>query len=1077
MARGRGTRIVIAASFCIFAGACRTKDTAKSGGYGNGEAVPISTSANNTLANLRERPASPLTPGSAAGFRTASRGLVPHFAGRTDKSSAHLVLPSTASLPVRLEDAATGMAIEFSLKDARDSLAQAADGYLIYPGAHASGATLLHRALPEGTEDFLTFDTRPQSAHISYQLTLGAGVAGLRLVERTLEMLDGGGAPRLRVAPPFLVGADGERTEATLALEGCASDTNPAAPWGRRVTPPGSRICTVRIAWPNDSVQFPAVLDPRWTTTGSMGTPRQEHSAIVLATGTVLVAGGRPDTGTAAVATAELYDRMTGTWSPTGSMAGARRLHTATQLNPSSNSTTSSKVLVAGGINGAASVNTAQLYSPSAGTWVPAGTMNAARHGHTATLLADGKVLVAGGLNGTATLQSAAIYNPSSGAGTWSATTGPLPPTGQKLHTATLIQTSNQQLNNKVLLVGGNNGTSTLAAVYLFDPAQSAFSTLASLPGPREQHTAVRLANGKILIAGGRNGSSVLSTTAVFDPSVGPGSWSPADTLQSARVGHSMTVLPSNIVANGQVLVAGGSNGNNAVTSAELFSTSSLWANTTAMPGPVQGHTATLLANGAVLLAGGFDGTNVLSAATIYDASNGLGCTSNGQCTTGACVNGVCCDTACNGGCGACNLSGHVGTCWSVAAGPTCRPTSGPCDVAETCNGTSPSCPADSFMPSTTVCRASTGACDAAESCTGASAGCPADVFLPATTTCRAVAGTCDAEEKCTGTSAACPADAVLPATTVCRLAASQCDLAETCDGSSAACPVDLIKGDLTVCNDGNACTQLDRCQDGVCVGENPVSCTALDACHEVGTCDQSSGACSNPPKAGAVCVTDTVVVKCPPGSQLPACVTSVTEAVATSTASQRSDVISDLQKWAAVPGFAAAYANTALASFNPSGPMDRLLIRLAILGQMKTADGTQVLKQIVHMPLPTTGRCVSEESGGCDDFAERQYVSAAQLKAMDGLAFLNSSEGDTELLTAVGNSANFPLQATAVSAFLSLHGRTAATKASLAAMLPADRQFLVDRFVKDDTTPESIYGPALIDFYNNHPSFVPPFP
>jgi hypothetical protein len=50
-------------------------------------------------------------------------------------------------------------------------------------------------------------------------------VKGLRLVANTLEMLDGGGAPRLRVAPPYLVGADGIQTDATLAVEGCAVDT------------------------------------------------------------------------------------------------------------------------------------------------------------------------------------------------------------------------------------------------------------------------------------------------------------------------------------------------------------------------------------------------------------------------------------------------------------------------------------------------------------------------------------------------------------------------------------------------------------------------------------------------------------------------------------------------------------------------------------------------------------------------------------------------------------------------------------------------------------------------------------
>src|SRR5262249_51773421 len=56
-------------------------------------------------------------------------------------------------------------------------------------------------------------------------------------------------------------------------------------------------------------------------------------------------------------------------------------------------------------------------------------------------------------------------------------------------------------------------------------------------------------------------------------------------------------------------------------------------------------------------------------------------------------------------------------------------------------------------------------------------------------------------------------------------------------------------KADGTSCNDGTACTQSDSCQTGVCVGSNPVTCTATDQCHDVGTCDTTTGICSNPAK------------------------------------------------------------------------------------------------------------------------------------------------------------------------------------------------------------------------------------
>lgn len=60
---------------------------------------------------------------------------------------------------------------------------------------------------------------------------------------------------------------------------------------------------------------------------------------------------------------------------------------------------------------------------------------------------------------------------------------------------------------------------------------------------------------------------------------------------------------------------------------------------------------------------------------------------------------------------------------------------------------------------------------------------------------------------------------------------------------------------DGTPCDDGNACTQTDQYQNGVCVGFNPKSCTASDQCHLAGACNASTGLCSNPAKSdGAAC-------------------------------------------------------------------------------------------------------------------------------------------------------------------------------------------------------------------------------
>lgn len=264
--------------------------------------------AKRTMAELRVLPA----------WRIAADLFEPRFDRRSEVTAAPIPTPEAAATkvtlspranePAHVEDLEHEVAMNVTLMDTFDVAAQTVDGYAVYPKAHRSGATLLERALPDGTEDYLSFETRPAKPEVSYQLALGDGVSGLRLVADTLELLDDDGAPRLRVAPPFIVGADGVRTDATLALEGCAADVDASAPWGRPVTAAGASVCTVRVQWPDESVVYPAVLDPRWTTTHAMTTTRQGHTATLLPNGKVLVVGGTSN-GSTALASAEMYDR------------------------------------------------------------------------------------------------------------------------------------------------------------------------------------------------------------------------------------------------------------------------------------------------------------------------------------------------------------------------------------------------------------------------------------------------------------------------------------------------------------------------------------------------------------------------------------------------------------------------------------------------------------------------------------------------------------------------------------------------------------------------------------------------
>ena len=288
----------------------------------------------------------------------------------------------------------------------------------------------------------------------------------------------------------------------------------------------------------------PLSVVARWLPT-SMTTARDGHTATLLPNGKVLVAGGvDPGNGFGgAVATAELYDPSTGAWSATGSMSTARNAHTATSLPNGS-------VLVAGGadgivVTGAAVFSTAEIYSPSTGTWTPAGSMTSARVGDTATWLPNGTVLVAGGISdglGNNYLATAEIYDPS--AGTWTPTASMS--TQRYEHTATLLS------NGTVLVGDGVVAAANYMSAEIFDPSTGTWTATGSMTTPRASATATLLRNGTVLVTGGTfNGRTPLSSAEIYDPSTG--TWAATAYMAVTRIGHTATLLP-----DGEVLVAGG---------------------------------------------------------------------------------------------------------------------------------------------------------------------------------------------------------------------------------------------------------------------------------------------------------------------------------------------------------------------------------------------------------------------------------------------------------------------------------------------------------------------------------------
>jgi hypothetical protein len=289
-------------------------------------------------------------------------------------------------------------------------------------------------------------------------------------------------------------------------------------------------------------------------------------AAVTLQDGKVLLAGGVDDLGNV-LASAEIYDPVARTFTPTGAMGVPRVLHAAARLPDG-------KVLVSGGTTTlmdpvqllATAQSSAEVFDPATGTWSGAAAMSRRLIGHGLHALGTGRVLASGGF----------------------------------------------QVN---VLFGIPLPVGSIRECQLYNPATNAWTSAASMIQTRAVHgpSSIVLPNGRVLVTGGAQSGPDLTmavTTAqaeVYDPVAN--AWANLPNMAVARITQSVTVIPDAGGGPG-VLVAGGATGSfaapAAVDTVELLELSTLqWRPLPNLVAARGGHGAVLTPDGMAVLFGG----------------------------------------------------------------------------------------------------------------------------------------------------------------------------------------------------------------------------------------------------------------------------------------------------------------------------------------------------------------------------------------------------------------------------------------------------------------------------------------
>lgn len=285
------------------------------------------------------------------------------------------------------------------------------------------------------------------------------------------------------------------------------------------------------------------------------------HTATALPDGRVLLCGGGGDDGSG-IATGfdqvSVFDPQTQTFSTLPfTLSGPRLAHVASLLPDG-------RVFLCGGTDDAgATLNTAEIVDPVAGTATPTAPMAVGRVGHSVTALADGRVWVAGGIINLdladpvaaldAVTNGTQVYNP--GTNSWS--------NGPNLSAPRAGQAATLMNDGRVLFSGGLRVPTIFflpvpeisSDARIYNPANNSISNVGDFNGGRALHNQLLLPDGRVLAVGGLDGNLI---TQEFNTRSDCWVFNGSNWTQVAGLGQARAFANLHVVSGNRVVVVGG---------------------------------------------------------------------------------------------------------------------------------------------------------------------------------------------------------------------------------------------------------------------------------------------------------------------------------------------------------------------------------------------------------------------------------------------------------------------------------------------------------------------------------------